>query len=97
MYLTILKKIRHAYNSKYYIKHENHVNLLMITDGEKWHYLAVKELPALPRGITSKHVGDFYCFNCFHSCSTKIIEKQYNVCKNHDYYDVEIPNEDNKI
>ena len=24
----------------------------MITDGEKWHYLAVKSLPALFKGIT---------------------------------------------
>ena len=43
----------------------------MITDGEKCHYLAVKKLCALLRGVTSKHNGDFYCLNCFHSCSTK--------------------------
>ena len=41
------------------------VILLMITDGEKWHYLAVKKLPTLLRGITLKHNGDFYCLNCF--------------------------------
>ena len=27
----------------------------MVTDGEKWHYLAVKSLPQLLHGITSKH------------------------------------------
>ena len=43
----------------------------MITDGKKWHYLAAKSLSALLRVITSKHVGDFYCLNCFHSYSTK--------------------------
>ena len=32
----------------------------MITDGEKWHYLAVKKLHALLREETSKGVGDFY-------------------------------------
>ena len=42
----------------------------MITDGEKWHYLAVKNLPALFKGITSKHDGDFYCINCLHSFRT---------------------------
>ena len=46
------KKI-HAYKSKYNLTHENQVILLMITDGEKWHYLAVKKLSALFRGITS--------------------------------------------
>ena len=43
----------------------------MFTDGRKWHYLAVKSLPALLRGITSNHDGVFYCLNCFHSYSTK--------------------------
>ena len=43
----------------------------MITDGEKWDYLAVKSLPPLLRGITSKHKEDFYCLNCFCSHTTK--------------------------
>ena len=60
-------KIRLTYKSKHSFKRENQVTLLMITDGKKWHYLAVKSLPALLRGITSNHEGDFYCLNCFHS------------------------------
>ena len=69
----------------------------MITDGKKYHYLSVKSLSVLLRGITSKHAGDFCCLNCFHSCSTKKHKKHYNVCKNHDYCYVEMPEEDNKI
>ena len=65
------KEIRHGYKSKYNLNCENQVILLMITDGEKWHYLAVKSLSALFRGITSKHDGDFYCLNCFQSYITK--------------------------
>ena len=42
----------------------------MITDSEKWHYLAVKNFSVLLRGITAKHVGDFYCLNCFRSYTT---------------------------
>ena len=45
------KEIRHAYKSKYNLKRENQVILLMIADGEKWHYLAVKNLSALLRVI----------------------------------------------
>ena len=37
-----IQEIRHAYKSKYKLKHENQVIILMITDGKKWHYLAVK-------------------------------------------------------
>ena len=65
------EKIRLAYKSKHNFKRESQVILLMITDAKKWHYLAVKSLSALLRGITSKHNGDFYCINCFHSYSTK--------------------------
>ena len=36
------KTIRHAYKSKYDLKSENKVILLMISDGEKWHYLTVR-------------------------------------------------------
>ena len=70
----------------------------MITDGKKWHYLAVKSLSALLRRITSKHDRDFYCLNCFHSYSTKNKLKKYEkVCNDHDYCYVEMPDEDNKI
>ena len=70
----------------------------MITDGEKWHYLAVKSLSALLRGITSKNEGNFYYINCFHSYSTKEkLTKHTKVCENHDYCYVEVSKEDNKI
>ena len=59
------KQIRPAYISKYNRDRENEVTLLMITDGKKWHYLAVKSISMLFRGITSKHDGDFHCLNCF--------------------------------
>ena len=65
------EKIRLASKSKHNFKRENQVILLMITDGKKWHYLAVKSLSALLRGITSNHVGDFYCLNCFYSYRTE--------------------------
>ena len=45
-------KIRHAYESKHNLNSKNQVILLMITDGEKCHYLVVKKLPTLLRGIT---------------------------------------------
>ena len=51
------EKVRPAYKSKYNLKRENQVILLVITNGEKLHHLAVKSLSALFRGITSKHEG----------------------------------------
>ena len=43
----------------------------MITDTEKWLFLAVKCVSALFKGITSKHVRDFYWLNCLHSFRTE--------------------------
>ena len=46
------KEIRYAYKPKYNLNHENCENQIipvMITDGKKWHYLAVKKLSALLR------------------------------------------------
>ena len=40
----ILKKIQLTYRSKNNLKCDKQVILLMITDGEKWHYLVVKKL-----------------------------------------------------
>ena len=46
------KKIQLAYRSKNNLTCDKQVILLMITDGEKWHYLTVKSLPGLLKGIT---------------------------------------------
>ena len=39
--------------SKHNSDHEKQVILLMTSNGEKWHYLAIKTLLTLLRGITS--------------------------------------------
>ena len=56
------------------------VILLLIPNGKRWHYLVVKRLSALLRGITSKHHGDFYCLSCFDSFAT---ESKVNLIKKH--------------
>ena len=74
------KTINLACKSKYNRKRENQVVLLMITNGENLHYIAlksertddgfnfpIKSLSRLFRRITLNHSGDFYCLNCLHS------------------------------
>ena len=92
------EKIRLAYELKHNFKRENQANLLMITEGRKWHYLAVKSVPALFRGITANHNGAFNCLTCFHPYSTeKNLKNHERICKDHDCCYVEMPNEGNKI
>ena len=92
------KKIQVAYKSKHNLAREKQVILLMISNGENWHYLVVKNLPGLLKGITPYHKEDFYCLNCFHSYRTKNkLEEHKKICENHDYCHVDMPNEDKKI
>ena len=92
------KKISIAYKSKHNLTREKQAILLMISNGEKWHYLTVKNLSGLLRGITSNHNADFYCLNCFCAYSTKNkLEKHKKICENHHYFHVEMPTKDNNI
>ena len=83
----------------------------MITDGKKWHYLALKSvlttnrynrpmrsLSRLLRGITSNHNGDHYCLGCFHSYRTdNSLKKHERLCDKHDYCHVEMLKENEKV
>ena len=71
----------------------------MITDGtSNWHYLAIKNISGLLRGITSNHNGDFYCSNCLHSYRTiSKFKKHEKICKNHDFCHLKMPDVDNNI
>ena len=92
------KKISLAYKSKHSLNREERVILLMISNGEKWHYTAVTRLSGLLRGVTSNHNDDFYCLNCFHAFRTKNkLEEHKKICENHDYWNVEMPTKDNNI
>ena len=104
------KLINLAYKSKYNCKHKNQVVLLLIADGKKWHYTAlkgeptedgcnglIKSLSRLFRGITSNHDGDFYCLNCLHSFRTdNALKRHERLCDNNDYCNVEMPTQFNK-
>ena len=64
----------------------------MIPDETKSHYLAVKALSGLLRGITGNNHGHFYCLNCLDSYTTKNrLKKHQEVCENHEYLKLEMP------
>ena len=92
------RKINIAYKSKNNLTQERKIILLMIRDGQKWHYLIVKNLSGLLRGIRSNHKEDFYGLNCFHYYSTENkLEAHKKICENHDYCCVEMPTKNNNI
>ena len=72
----------------------------MIPNAEKegWNYLVVKRLSALLDGITSKHKGDCYCFDCLHSFRTENKLKSHEkVCQNKDFCRIVMPSEKDNI
>ena len=80
-----------TYRSEYNYKHEKHVNLLMITDGYKWHYLAIINISTLLVGKLSNRHGDFYCLNCINSYNTKNKLKEHEeICNNHNSCRIEM-------
>ena len=92
------RKIQVAYKSKNNLTCNKQVILLMITDGEKWHYHTVKNLSRLLRRITCTYIEDFYCLNCFLSYRTRNkLEAHKKICENHNYCNVEMPTKDNII
>ena len=92
------KKVEIAYKSKYNLIRDKQIILLMISNGENWHYLVVKNLSRLLRGISSNHDGDYYCLNCFHSYRTENkLNAHKKICENHDYCNIEMPSPSNDI
>ena len=78
--------MKQVYISKHNFNLENKVIPLTIKDGEKRHYLAVKNLSTLLRGITLKNDDIYYCINSLRSFRTENKHKAHeNVCENRDY------------
>ena len=87
------KKIEIAYKSNYNLKRDNQIILLMISNGENWHYLAVRSLSRL----SSNHDGD-YCLNYFHSYRTENkLNVHKNLCENHEHCNIEMPSPNNNL
>ena len=71
---------------------------IMISNGENWHYLTLKSLSRLLRGITSNHDGDYYCLNYFHSYRTENkLNVHKKICENNKYCNIEMPSPNNNL
>ena len=104
--------IRPEYISKFSYTRKIQVVLLKISDGDKWHFLALKSdkeensdcmkptksFSKLMRDISSSSHGNYYCFGCFHSFRCKsTLEKHTQLCKDHDFCKIKLPENDKKI
>ena len=73
-------------------KASRNLNLLLITNGEKRHYTAIKSLSRLLRSRNARHKRkQYFCLNClqsFHSEGSR--DKHYEYCKDNEYK-IEMP------
>ena len=69
------------------------VNLLLVCDGDKWHYTAVKSLSRLLGSSNSKHAHkQHFCTNCLQGFNEeKTRDNHYLYCSNNETVRVEMP------
>ena len=82
-----------------YNRRSKQVNLLMIVEGEKRHYTAVKNLSRLLSSENSKgRKGAYhYCVNCLNGFRTESArDKHYAYCSSHGEVRVKMPSQDGK-
>ena len=87
------KKINIIKTSKYNNTRKHKVILLIISDEDNnWHYICVKNLKALCRGVFSNNHGDYYRLNCLHAYRTKNSLKIHELlCLNNKYCHLKLP------
>ena len=112
LYVTFKEKnVCPDYISERNFSARNQIALVKITDGDKWHFLALpsildedgakrplKSLSRLMEGISSKSHGDFYCYGCLHSfCTQSTLKNHVELCKYNEFCKIEMPEEDKNI
>ena len=93
------KKLNIIYRSDHNRKRKHQVILLMATDNhDNWHYIAVKNISRLCRGVTSNNNGDHYCLNCLHACRAKnALIRHEKICNDHSYCNPLMPKQGKNI
>ena len=73
--------------------YERVINLMIITENNRKHYIAIKSLSRLLRSQNTKHKEkEYFCMNCLHGFNTEISrDKHLNYCMNNESVKVEMP------
>ena len=80
------------------VKCKKQVNLLMIVDGEKRHYTAIKSISRLLSKLNGKTTRVYhYCMNCLNGFRTASArDKHYEYCSSNGHVKVNMPTEEEK-
>lgn len=82
-----------------YINRKQQVYLFLLCEGEKKHYIAIKNLSGVLRKLNSKHEGkEHYCINCLSGFSSlKRRDEHFEFCMNNDAAKIEMPPKGSKV
>ncbi|GBN67380.1 hypothetical protein AVEN_149573-1 [Araneus ventricosus] len=76
---------------------ERHINLLLISDGQKRHYTLIKNMNRLLWDLTKFNGEKFYCDFCLHRFSTEERLASHRLdCRNHNIQKIRMPTEEEK-
>ena len=83
--IVFMRAVEQVVNGLVKMKRETHVNLLLISNGERQHYCWIKNISSLLYGQTSKHHGERrYCLRCLNGfASAKSLAKHEAHCEKH--------------
>ena len=73
--------------------HKQEVNLMLVSDGDKWHYTAIKSLSRLLSSSHSKHMHkQYFCTNCSQGFTQELRRNQHQAySENNESVKVEMP------
>ena len=84
--------------SEHNVKCKKQVNLLMIEDGEKRHYTAIKNISRLLKSLNTTHKGAYHffmdCLNGFWTASAR--DEHYEYCSSNGHVKVNMPTKEEK-
>ena len=74
-------------------RRDREINLLLISEGDRWHYTAIKSLSRLLASKNSKHHGkQYFCTNCLQGFTLELSrDEHYGYCNDNDTVRVEMP------
>ena len=72
---------------------EREVNLMLVSDGDKWHYTVIKSLSRLLSSSNSKHMHkQYFCTNCLQGFTQELRQNHHQAfCENNESVKVEMP------
>ena len=80
-------------------RHQGEINLMLISEGDRWHYTAVKSLSRLLASKNSKHAHkQYFCTNCLQGFTLELSrDEHYSYCIDKETVRVEMPSKGSTI